>query len=562
MSQLETARVLDLLSSLVDKSLAVYEEDEQGQGRYRLLETVRQYGQDRLVESGEAQAVRRHHRHWYAALAEDAEPPHTGAQQAEWYDRVEAEHDNVRAALTGLSEQEGEPDKALRLAAGLQPFWQTRGYWTEGRQCLREALERQADAPPAARAGALRAAGNLALCQRDDAKSRAYFEESLRLWTELEDTRNIAGALLDLTGVFWNTGVYEEIRTLAERSLALFREMNDTPGIARALDRLGVVALTRNEHTAARVFYEESLALYQEAEDKAGAARMLTLLGLEALNRGDYGAAQQRCEQSLILRREVGDKSSLANSLDYLGSLAETQGQYEQAMSLYTESLLHKRELGDRSGIAWVLCQLGRVATSHREYGLASTFLEECLQVNRDLGNGGGIADALNALGSLAYEQGLLSDAEACHEQSRAIAHGLGDLHRIANALFGLEQEAFSRRDYDRAFQCMSACLRLLLPADDKVQVAYALERVGRLARLRGQSLRAVRLWAAAAKLRQILTTPLQPGERERFDEELTLTRASLSGEPFDAAWAEGKAMTWEQAVAYALAGEEADEPD
>ena len=108
----------------------------------------------------------------------------------------------------------------------------------------------------------------------------------------------------------------------------------------------------------------------------------------------------------------------------------------------------------------------------------------------------------------------------------------------------------------------MSDCLRLLLPADDKVQVAYALERVGRISRLRGQSLCAVRLWAAAAKLRQRRTTPLQPGERERFDEEVALTRASHSSEASDAAWAEGGAMTWEQAVAYALAGGEADEAD
>ena len=439
MIQIETARGLDLLSSLVDKSLVVYEEDQHGRGRYRLLETVRRYGQDRLAESGEVWAVRERHRDWFAALAEDADPPRTGVQQAEWYDRVEAEHGNVRAALTGLSEQEGGTEAALRLATGLQPFWHMRGYWTEGRQCLREALERQADARPGVRAGALRAAGRLALCQGDTAASRAYFEESLRLWTELNDTRNIADALLDLTGVFWNTGVHEEIQTLAERSLALFREMNDTPGIAKALDRLGTVALNRSAHAEAQGFYEQSLALSQEIGDKAGAARMLTYLGLEALNRGDYVASQQRYEQSLTLRREMGDKSGLANILDHLGSLANTQGQYEQAMSLWTESLLFKRELGDRSGIAWVLCQLGTMAASHREYGLASTFLEECLQVSRDLGDEGGIADALNALGSLAYEQGLLSDAEARHEQSRLISHDFGDLYRVANALFGLE---------------------------------------------------------------------------------------------------------------------------
>src|SRR5437879_3145802 len=133
----EAWEVLDLLTSLVEKSLVLYEERD-GEGRYRLLETVRQYGRDRLLESGEGEAVRGRHQGWYLALAEQAEPELEGEHQGAWLQRLEGDHDNLRAALEWG--WESAPVSALRLAGALGPFWLARGYWVEGGEALEHGL--------------------------------------------------------------------------------------------------------------------------------------------------------------------------------------------------------------------------------------------------------------------------------------------------------------------------------------------------------------------------------------------------------------------------------------
>ena len=362
---LEETDILDQLANLVDKSLVLME--AQGEGlRYRMLETVRQYGADRLLESGEAADVHRRHRDWYLGLAERAEPEMHRPDQAAWLDQLEREHDNLRAALEGSKTEEGRV-AGLRLVAALWRFWQVRGHLSEGRRWMEGALEMSGDAPRTLRAKALNGAGILALDQGDYAAARALVEESLAVGRDLGDKRSIVLSIHNLGAVAREQGDYAAARSLLEESLAVGRDLGDKRNIALSLNSLGSVAREHADYAAARALFEESLAIKRELGDKRSMAITLNNLANVACEQGDYALARALHEESLAIKRELGDRVGIAISLHNLGNVAAAEGNHAQARSLHGESLMIGRELGDRLGIASCLEGLVEVAGAYQD---------------------------------------------------------------------------------------------------------------------------------------------------------------------------------------------------
>jgi predicted ATPase/class 3 adenylate cyclase len=353
--------ILDLLTSLCDKSLAVVETVEQ-HSRYRMLESVRQYARDRLAESGDAASVRKRHRDHFLALAEATQAKLVGAEQAVWLRRLEEEHENLRASLDG-SLPAGEAGEGLRFCGALYRFWLTRGYLSEGRQWCTRMLGKPAARPPTReRATALNAAGNLAYYQGDYDAARALHEESLAIMRDVGDREGVAGALNGLGNIALDHGDYVAARALYEECLALKRELSDRRGIATALNNLGNVACEQCDFASARTLFEECLAIMRELGNRGGVADLLHNLGSVALHQGDCGAAQALHEQSLAIVRELGDQGGIANSLETLGTVAHEQGDYETAGRLHAESLTIRRTLGERRNIAYSLEGVAEVA--------------------------------------------------------------------------------------------------------------------------------------------------------------------------------------------------------
>ena len=314
--------VLDLLTSLVDKSLVVAEE-RGGATRFRLLETMRAYARERLRESGEEAEWQNRHLGYFVALAEEAEPQLTGADQEAWLERLETEHENLRSALAWSSAAGGDGAGGLRLAGALSWFWYVRGYLGEGRGWLSGSLAAAHDGlPAAARAKALHGAGVLASEQGD----------------------------------------YPAARALHEESLAIRRVLGDRRGIAASLSNLGVMAQEQSDYAAAQVLRQESLALFRELGDRRGVAALLNNMGVVADEQGDYAAARALHEEALAIRRELGDRLGIAISLNNLGLVAREQGEYAGAHKLHAEALAIRRELGDRRGICASLDGLANVA--------------------------------------------------------------------------------------------------------------------------------------------------------------------------------------------------------
>lgn len=347
--------LLDGLASLVDKSLLRQEEQADGKLRLVMLETIREYGLECLAASGEAESIRRQHADYYLALAEEADPKLTSAEQAVWFDRLEAEHDNLRAALECLA-QSGEAEKGLRLGGAMWRFWEVRGYLAEGRERLARLLALAgASVRTKARMKVLYAAGVLADAQGDYASARALFEESLTINRELGDRRGIAVSLNNLGIVTVRQQDYPAARSLYEESLAIWRELGNRRAIALSLNNLGNVANVQGDYPAARSLHEESLAVFQGLRDRHGIAWSLNHLGDVARDQGDYAVARSLYEESLAIFRELGDKWGIASSLTDLGHVAGDQGDYAAARSLHNESLVIVGELGDKRGIARVL---------------------------------------------------------------------------------------------------------------------------------------------------------------------------------------------------------------
>jgi non-specific serine/threonine protein kinase len=351
--------VLDVLSSLIDKSLVLMEQ-RRGEARYRLLETIRQYGQDKLQEYAEAATVRRHHRDWYAHLAERAESETLEAGQENVFDRLEAEHDNLRVALEWSLEQQ-DAEMAAQIGAAIFRFWLLRGYLSEGRRWLLRALSERS-AKNAVRAKALNVAATLASLQDDYKTATSLAQESLELSRELGDTTQTGYALYTLGRLARIEGRYSDAAILFEESLSVFRDLGQKPDIALVLSGLGLTVLYLGEHERAASLCEESLALSRELGDRRAIASWLANLAIVTVARGDTERASELCEESLAIRKALGYKGGCAHTLAILGRIAVQRGDYEQARMCYRESLALRQETGEKEGIATVLEGLAAVA--------------------------------------------------------------------------------------------------------------------------------------------------------------------------------------------------------
>ena len=329
----EAQDILDLLAQLVFKSLVLMDAQE-GDVRYRLLETVREYSRDRLDESGEAAGVRTRHLKWYLRLAERAEPELIGADQSLWLDRVGVEHDNLRAALEWSKAEERDGESGLRLARALWQFWYVRGHLSEGRGWLETMLSHSRDASAPARARALTAAGFLACRQGDYDGSIRLCTDSLALFRELGDLSGIGQALYALGMVAESQGDYEQAKTLLVESLAMGRQLGEKRRMAVSLNSIGEVARCQENYPAARTSYEESLALMREVQDKRGIAITLGNLGHVALYQRDYERAAKLFREALELARQLVFKLGIAEYLAGLGGVAAADGRHERAARL------------------------------------------------------------------------------------------------------------------------------------------------------------------------------------------------------------------------------------
>jgi ATP/maltotriose-dependent transcriptional regulator MalT len=341
-----------------------------------MLETIREYGIELVRERGEEEADARHrHASWFLALAEQAVPYLTSVDRGVWLHRLEADHPNLRAALSWSIDSE-PPARGQRLVAALWRFWETNGHVTEGRVWTGRALAQDDPAPGAARAGALTAASILAHRQGDFARSIAHGDEALALWRTLGDRAGIAYALNVYGNIAINRGDFARAVALHGEALAIRRELGDLPAIGTSLNNLGIATTELGDYERAWTIHQEQLALERKRNDPVDIAFALAGLGTVAHRRGDLAQAAALHGEALSLRRQVDPRGyAVGSSLDGLGLVLADLDEPAQAAELLQEGLALRVKQEERPGIAKSLDGLAGVAASHGSPELATRLL-------------------------------------------------------------------------------------------------------------------------------------------------------------------------------------------
>jgi predicted ATPase/serine/threonine protein kinase/DNA-binding CsgD family transcriptional regulator len=417
--------VLDKVASLMDKSLLRQLEQEGGEPRLLMLATIREYGLEILLASGEMESARWAHAAYYLELAEQAELELGGPQQAAWLDRLEREHGNLSAALQWSLEQAGDGEAeqhrelTLRMAGALWTFWWVRGHRSEGRTFLERVLAASEGSEASSiGAKALFATAHLAFVQSD----------------------------------------YERAEVLGEGSLALYRELGDQRGIALSLNILGNVAWVRGNTAAARSQTEEALALYREMDDKEGTARSLFSLALFANSQGEYALACALYEESLALQREIGNKMTIARSLSQLAqALFASQADQARVRSLIEECLTLSNEVGFKEGIAAASILVGQLALGQGDFVTAHAQVEKSVELYKEMGHRYGKAESLAVLGKVLAAEGDYAAACKLYEESLVIAEESGEQWVLAACLVGLGEVVAAQQKLAWAAQLWGA---------------------------------------------------------------------------------------------------------
>jgi predicted ATPase len=435
--------VLDGLGSLVDENLLKQEEGVGREPRFVMLETIHEFAREKLQESDEGEGIRRLHAEFFVALAEEAEPEVEGSQQTVWLERLEEEHDNMRRALSWSLGQGEDAELALRMGAALGEFWYLRGYWSEGRRWLEEALAKSSRTPTAARARALQRVSWLTYLQGDLDRAEEAGEEGLEL---------------------------------------------------------------------------EGVKLFRTGSGDSTAAELQRVLGMVVGARGERERQTQLLEESLVLSREVGNLRGMASSIFILGAAWRVRGDLERATQLLGEALTMYKKTGDQALIASVLTHLG------------FTFLF----------------------------QGDLERATAASEEAAAMLRKQKHLSYLAYALNNLGWVALLRGDSERARALYAESMRSHREVGFKVDAPENLLGLACVAAAWGEAERAARLFGASEALPEAMGAPLEPGERALQEPYLAAARSQLDETSWQEAWAQGRAMTLEEAISYALEEEEA----
>lgn len=328
----ERNEVLDIVTSLVDKSLLVAKEQSDGEMRFRMLGVVREYARESLEKSAETGTIRRNHAEYFLALAEEAEPHLQASQSAKWLNRLEEEHDNIRAAIRWSLEHDAEI--AARLAASVKVFWTVRGHLTEGEERLKKILKKSDDYPLSVRFKLLNGLGVIMRQRGDfDAAKKAY-EESLNEAKAVTDLRQIALSSRGLGLMAYHQGDLATALKFYQEGLEISRELNDKSGISNSLNFIGELLRAKGELAAARLILEEALALCRELGKKESISGNLLNLGFIAYAEGDFEAAQTHFAEGLRTARELGNKKNISYSLDGFAAISVKAGELEQSARL------------------------------------------------------------------------------------------------------------------------------------------------------------------------------------------------------------------------------------
>jgi predicted ATPase len=414
------------IAALLDHSVLHRMESPDGEPRLGMLETIREYGLERLEASDESDAIRDAHAAYFLDLAEAAEVALQGAEQVRWLSRLEAEHDNLRAALRWLPARE-RVDDALGLAGAIWFFRWVRGYYAESREQYETLLALPGAARrTTARARALNGLGITALSQGETERAIAAHEEALAISREVGDARGEAFSLVCLAAALLHRAESSRSEALCAESLALCRRLGDDWGAQLALSLLASTAIHQGDLERAEEFFTASLEISRALGGTWSIALDLDNLGWLALER-DASHASELFEESLAMLRDLEDRRDLPDALTGLGQAALRLGDFERAIALYEESLTIARETGDQRGIAQTLFWLAHAHWRQGDGDRAIGMAQQALAIYDAIGDLIHVAASLEAVAVLASARGEAERTTRLLAAAAALVERIGE---------------------------------------------------------------------------------------------------------------------------------------
>ncbi len=367
--------ILELTNGLAEKSIILYIENS---GRFKMLETIKQYGQEKLFESGEPDKFFTRHLEHYLKLCEGAVPELTGANAKYWLDRFEVEYSNIQFALKWSIEND-QKEKGNRLAGSLAKLWDMRGYFSEARNWLEKLLMDPDNISPGIRANSLRLSGMFATQQGENVIAKNYVEESLRIYRELKDKTGIANCLNILGLIDFDTGNYESSKKKLTESLEIRKEAGRNIALSSAMNSIGLLALAQGDYADAESYFSQSLEIAKELKDGMYIAIGLNNLAEIYAVSGEYEKAKTYFEEGLQVDIEIGNKNGICVSLANIGTLALQNKDFETALERFNQGLEISRETGNKMGVLYALSGLGQVYVEKGDFEKARMYFESCL---------------------------------------------------------------------------------------------------------------------------------------------------------------------------------------
>lgn len=502
--------VLASIEALLDHSLLQQGESIQGDYRFFMLQTIREFALEQLTRRGEHDLLHQRHADYFVTFAKMVEEELPGRQHDMWLNRIEQEMDNLRGALNWTIAQ--SPEQGLHLAVALFPFWHSRAYLQEGRLWLERALA-AAEAETPTRARALAAASLLAQRLGDLGLAASWAESSVSLSRRLGDDVALAYALNNWSIVLISQGDNAAAQQVAQESLALCETLGDQVGIHRAFMVLGQAALHEDRLDEARHALETSLTFWQQTGDRKNAVLCLVNLARMHMMRGEYDLVSSLIEEAIRLSRQLGDRHWEMIASWTLGEVALRQGEYERSASQWQALLTQARELGDRYFTAITLSKLGLLALYDRDFATADGHFQESL----------------------------------------GLARGIGAKWCLADVTANLGYAASLRQDYVQAEKLLQESLRLFAAQGEWADSVAVLEKLAQVLSGMGQGTRAATLLGSVAAWRQAKGEPMPPNGVNEYHQVLQQLRQSLGEYTFFAAWARGHELAIQQAVEIGL---------
>lgn len=504
--KIDKAEILEFLNQLTEKSIIIYNEEKE---RFVMLETIRQYGKDKIREANEYEKISDKHLRFYLELAETRSRKLRGSETESMLKVLDIEIGNLETGLK-RSIEGNHNEEGLRFAAAMGMYWQIRGYISDGIHWLESILLKNPETNNSIYCKVICQMGNFARLKGDVDKARKLLDDSL------------------------------QIR----------RKLGDKVGINDSLIRLGILEYDQGRYEQANELYEEGLGIYRELGNKFGIAVILNNLGNVYSNQGEYSKASALYEESLATRRETGDKIGIAICLNNLGIIAYEQGEYKKSTDLLQESLQLRHQIGNKEGIAITLMNLGNVAYYQGEYASASEFYNESLNISREIGDKSCIVDSLYDLGKVSLEQEDLEQASKLFMESLAISREIKAQSQIAVSLYGLGRIAFTQKEYEHAKKYYHESVAIYREAGNKKDIVLNILRLAEMHVSAG-------CYAAGAKLLGFINAKYFELNRIKFpiadqiifDDSITKIKEKLNPEEFSKNFEEGKFLTLEEAI-------------